>query len=460
MLRSFGVLALASLLLSACNSSAAGTPNVPAYAGPALHARAASGYTVMSTLVGGSKGQYPWGGLLVTQAGASQILYGTTENGGLRKPCNYLCGTVWRAVPGAPIVPIYAFKGASDGEEPLGYPVSVKGTLYGTTSGGGAPHPPSYGLIYKLAIVNGVWTKSNVHVFDGKDGSGPQQLALVSASKIVGTSANGVQTANCCGNVFSVNTDGSQFTVIHSFSRTRASQGETPAFGALAYDARTGAIYGETQFGGHFDNAACYQGCGVLFKLTPNGPSYTFNVMYTFKNATDGALPNGGLTLVDDGKTATLYGNAASGGIDNCGTSVPEGCGTVFSYSDPGGFSTIYMFKGAQPEYGDAVQPENSLAYANGHLYGTSLRGELLPSGFSYGAIFDVDVKAKSDTVLHFFTNYPKDGGVPEGGPTLARTGKGLILYGSTFQGGSSKACPGGGGIPTGCGTLWSYPVP
>jgi len=247
--------------------------------------------------------------------------------------------------------------------------------------------------------------------------------------------------------------------VLHTFSTAHAGQGETPAFGALAYDASTGAIYGETRFGGHFDSSACYQGCGVLFKLTPSGAGYTYGVIYVFKNGSDGSQPNGGLTLVDNGTTATLYGNAASGGTFNCGTSVPEGCGTVFSYSDPGGFATIYKFKGPQPQYGDATQPENGLAYWNGHLYGTSLRGEPLPSGFSYGSIFDVDIKAKTDTVLHRFTNYPGDGGIPEGGPTLVRTAKGLKLYGSTFEGGSSKACPGHNAAPTGCGTLWSYSI-
>jgi uncharacterized repeat protein (TIGR03803 family) len=460
-IRSIALFAIAGALLSACGGGISSTPAGPKPAAIPLVRPNAAGYATVSQFAGTTQGFYPYGGVLVTHASAAvQTLYGTTESGGDKK-CNFECGTVWTAQSTGAPVPIYAFKGAIDGEEPLGYPVmDAKGALYGTTSGGGQKYPPWWGLVYKLTYAKKAWVKTDVHVFNGNDGDGPQQLVLL-GNKLVGTSASGTGAGNCCGNVFEMNTDGSAFSVIHTFTTRRSNQGETPAFGPLAYDARTGALYGETRFGGHFDSFACVQGCGVLFKLTPQGAGYTYSVLYTFKYLDDGGLPNGGLTLIDDGTTATMYGNAATGGIHNCGTSLPVGCGTVFSYADPGGFATIYEFKGPQPEYSDAVTPENSLAYVSGRLYGTSNAGGVpLGSGQKYGTIFSVDIKAKTDTVLHTFSSYPKDGGVPYGGPTLVKTKRGLVLYGTTFQGGSNKACPVHAPTPTGCGTIWRYQLP
>ena len=447
MIRSLTVLAISGALLSACGGNFQSTPRAFGGQPPALAAGAANPYAVVMQFFGDAHGQYPYGGVLVTNArSAVQTLYGTTETGGLGKACNYFCGTVWTAQSdGKSIVPIYDFKGALDGQEPLGNPVTdTKGALYGTTSSGGRKYPPWYGLIYKLTLAKKKWTKTNVHIFSGSDGSGPQQL-LLTGNELFGTSANGVEAANCCGNVFEVRTDGSGFHVIHTFTSGAASKGETPAFGPLAYDPRTGALYGETRFGGHFDSFACQQGCGVLYKLTPQGTGYAYSVLHTF-------------AYLDDGTTATLYGDAASGGIHNCGVSLPVGCGTVFSYADPGGFSTIYEFKGAQVQYSDAIQPQNGVVYLSGHLYGTAdAGGTPLPSGQVFGAIFDVDIASKSDVVLHTFSGYPHDGAMPQGGLTLAKTARGTVLYGTTFEGGSSKTCPGGSASPTGCGTLWRY---
>ncbi|HEX4158383.1 MAG TPA: choice-of-anchor tandem repeat GloVer-containing protein, partial [Rhizomicrobium sp.] len=83
-------------------------------------------------------GATPFAGLIVVKG----VLYGTTQNGGRTGCGNYGCGTVFSIDPntGAEKV-LYSFcslTNCADGATPSANLITVKGMLYGTTSGGGS----------------------------------------------------------------------------------------------------------------------------------------------------------------------------------------------------------------------------------------------------------------------------------------------------------------------------------
>jgi uncharacterized repeat protein (TIGR03803 family) len=86
------------------------------------------------------EGTYPFGELIQDAYGN---LYGTTNGGGT---LGY--GTVFRLSKTGKLSVLHTFSGRSDGANPVaGVVVDAKGTLYGSTSSGGANH---HGTVYKL----------------------------------------------------------------------------------------------------------------------------------------------------------------------------------------------------------------------------------------------------------------------------------------------------------------------
>ena len=80
--------------------------------------------------------------------------------------------------------------------------------------------------------------------------------------------------------------------------------------------------------GGNVNLPACYNdfsgnGCGVVFKLDPNGAE---TVIYAFTGGTDGGGPNSDLLRDAAGN---LYGTTSWGGAGDCDENFP-GCGVVF----------------------------------------------------------------------------------------------------------------------------------
>ena len=85
----------------------------------------------------GRDGAYPAGKL----ASVGGKLYGTTDVGGTGCPATLPalagCGTVFSITPQGQFAVVYAFKGGSDGAEPVGGLININGELYGTTIAGG-----------------------------------------------------------------------------------------------------------------------------------------------------------------------------------------------------------------------------------------------------------------------------------------------------------------------------------
>jgi len=133
------------------------------------------------------------------------------------------------------------------------------------------------------------------------DGRWPYAGLILSDNTLYGT-AN-VDGSAGGGTVFAVNTDGSGFTTLHSFGDP-PSDGNQPLAGLILSD---NTLYGTTQYGG--------SGYGTVFAVNTDGTGFTNLYSFTaspgplYTNA-DGANPYAGLILSGN----TLYGTAHGGG--------------------------------------------------------------------------------------------------------------------------------------------------
>jgi len=98
------------------------------------------------------------------------------------------------------------------------------------------------------------------------------------------------------------------------YSFTGSTDGASPSSSLVADS--SGNYYGTTFSGGSYSGSQCqYFGCGVVFKLSPNGSGgWTETPIYTFTGLADGAGPAAGLVFDSGGN---LYGTAAGGASSN-----------------------------------------------------------------------------------------------------------------------------------------------
>jgi uncharacterized repeat protein (TIGR03803 family) len=267
-------------------------------------------------------------------------------------------------------------------------------------------------------------TFTNLHNFTGGSGGATPRAGLIlSGATLYGTTYQN-DSSGGYGTVFKVNTNGTGFTNLHTFTATSGSlytnsDGAYPS-GELILSGNT--LYGTAGSGGS-------SGSGTVFAVNTNGTGFT--TLYSFTATSiptpsspsstnlDGAYPGGGLILSGN----TLYGAAQSGGR--------SGSGTVFAVNTNGtGFAVLHSFASVvvgYPNSGGAV-PRGSLILSGNTLYGTAGQGG---SGAG-GTVFAVNINGSGFTNLHNF-NYDSDGYEPLGGLILS----GTTLYGTTFIGGS-----------------------
>ncbi len=310
---------------------------------------------------------------------------------------------------------LYSFKGhPHDGADPLAGLVNVKGTLYGTTSAGGA-HCPIHGCGTVFSITtSGVETMLYSFKRGLGHGAGPQAGLVSVNGTLYGTTLYGGAADE--GTVFAVTRSGTE-TLLHSF--TGVPDGELPYAGLINVK---GTLYGTTRGGG----ADCMYGCGTVFSITTSGKE---SVLYTFKGGSgDGESPWAGLIYVK----GALYGTTLSGGAN--------GRGTVFSTTTSGEETVLYSFKGGS---GDGDGPQAALINVKGTLYGTTSYGGAYCGQAGCGTVFAVTRSGK-ESVLHSF------GGSGDGTfPQAALFNVNGTLYGTTEEGGANCGA-------TGCGTIFS----
>src|SRR6267378_945429 len=125
---------------------------------------------------------------------------------------------------------LYSFTGGSDGGAPSAGLILSVNTLYGTTAGGGSS---SNGTVFAVNTDGSGFT--NLYGFTGgNDGGAPYAGLILSSNTLYGTTAFGGSSGN--GTVFAVNTDGSGFTNLHSFTATpygTNSDGMRPGAGVI-----------------------------------------------------------------------------------------------------------------------------------------------------------------------------------------------------------------------------------
>ncbi len=255
-------------------------------------------------------------------------------------------------------------------------------------------------------------------VYTNGDGAYPAAGLILSGNTLFGTASGG--GTNGYGTVFAVNTDGTGFTVLHTFTALVSntnSDGANPVAGLLQDGPY---LYGTAENGGANGN-------GTVFRVRTDGQYFTnlynFTALVSGKNS-DGANPLAGLTLTLAG-LSTLCGTAEHGGTN--------GNGTVFAiYTDGTGFTVLHTFT-AYINYtnSDGADPAAGLISSGNTLYGTAGGGG---SGGD-GTVFALKNDGTVFTNLYSFTAYPSvgDGANPDGGLVLS----GNTLYGTTHSGGT-----------------------
>jgi uncharacterized repeat protein (TIGR03803 family) len=184
-------------------------------------------------------------------------------------------------------------------------------TLYGTAQDGGSG---GVGTVFKLNTDGTGFT--NLHSFTAldpyyntnSDGAGPNAVILL-GNTLYGTALGGGLYDD--GTVFAINTDGSGFSNLHILNGNYGGNyGFNPAFNPDGLLLSGNTLYGTARGGTN--------GNGTLFAVNTNGTGFTN--MYNFTGGSDGGLPTAGLILSGN----TLYGTTQAGGGTNA-------AGTVFS---------------------------------------------------------------------------------------------------------------------------------
>lgn len=345
-------------------------------------------------------GGYSYGGLA---RGVDGVLYGATWAGGTNG-----CGTVFRINPdGSGFAVLHSFAWSPDGADPYGTLTQASdGALYGTTQFGGTNNN---GSVFKIST-NGTAYQDLYSFTNTPDGATPYGgLVQGGDGALYGTTAWG--GTNNAGTVFKINTDGSGYTVLHSFTNTSFDgpplDGGNPYTGLML--GMDGALYGVTSQGG--TNLL-----GTVFRINTNGTGYA--VLHHFSGYSDGMSPQAALTQGSDG---TLYGTTIVGGTN--------GCGTLFKLSaNGGGFAVLHAF----PISSDGAYPHGGLLLASdGALYGTTMSG----GQTSAGTVFKVNTDGSGYSVLYNFTRTNGDGAQSWASLTEANAG---MFYGTTLNGGTN----------------------
>jgi len=332
-----------------------------------------------------------------------------------------------------------------EGNQPLGALTLIGDKLYGETQQGGTS---SFGNLFSVYIDGSGFT--DLYDFMGTiDGLDPDGTLALVGKKLYSTAQSG--GAHSDGTIFSIDTDGSNFSVIYNMHADIY-----PTYGPLA--SYKNKLYGTTQQGGTSNNGVVYsfdtatttykallkftgtsgshlgsQANGQvilsgskLYGMTMDGGTNNDGAVYTvdtngknYKELFDcssainsGRNPSGGLVLA--GKV--LYGMMANGG--------QYGDGVLFSVdTDGNNYNDLVNFWGSISPYG--ANPNGSLILSGNTLYGTTTAG----GASNDGVIFSVDTNGNNYTDIYDFSN---SGANPYGSLTLSNG----VLYGMTNVGG------------------------
>jgi len=206
-------------------------------------------FTLLHTFTGSTTdGGGPHGTLV--QIGSS--FYGTTEIGGSSNR-----GTVFRMnLDGSGFQLLHSFTGGvNDGALPHCVTlISADSALYGITFGGGSG---GFGTIFKMTP-DGTYFKLLHSFTGGSNGQKPFGSLILAGSTLYGMTSD--ESTGTNGTIFSLNTNGTEFQVLHRFTGT---DGQDPGGSLL--------LVGDTHYG--MTSAGGSNGKGVIFALTVSEPA-------------------------------------------------------------------------------------------------------------------------------------------------------------------------------------------
>jgi uncharacterized repeat protein (TIGR03803 family) len=228
---------------------------------------------------------------------------------------------------------------------------SVGSTLYGIAG----QSNQGTGGVYSLGLDGSNFSVAQKFLYpDNALGEPVSGLTLVGSTLYGVTPTGGVNNA---GTIFTMNSDGSNYHVIYSFSDTPGALDPAAALIQVGSE-----LYGTTSGGG---------GYGTIFSIGLDGSN--FQTLHSF-DGRDGRYPAAALTLVG----STLYGTS----VDN-----------IFSISPDGSnFQVVHSFD--EPKEG--WNSHATLVASGNTLYGTNTYGG--PNGF--GSVFAITVPEPSSIAL------------------------------------------------------------
>ena len=332
--------------------------------------------------------------IVITSALHAQVLYGTTEYGGVNGG-----GSISKFVTTSHALTAAFSFDAPDGTSSY-YSAMIQasnGKLYSTTTYGGSNDA---GIIFSIDPATGSY--KSLWNFGGANGSYPEgNMVQATDGKLYGMTYSG--GSNDAGIIFSFDPATATFTKLKDFDGS--ADGGNP--GGSLMQVSDGMLYGMTTYGGS-------NGAGIIFSLDP--ATATFVKLKDFSDA-EGSNPGGALMQASDGM---LYGTTYNGGSG--------GVGVIFSF-DPA--TSNYINLKDLDNTADGGNPNGSLVQENGKLYGTTTNG----GSNDVGVIFSFDPATNTYSNLKDLDN-TADGGHPYGSLVQAN-GK---LYGLASNGGSNGA--------------------
>jgi uncharacterized repeat protein (TIGR03803 family) len=332
----------------------------------------------------------------------SNVLYGTTRLGGISND-----GTIFRLnADGTGFTNLYNFTNGTDGANPAGPGTLVysSNALFGVTGFGGNGSPPRKGAVFRINTDGTGFT--NIYSFSGPDGQNPSAQLTMTGGTLYGVTHSGGGTGKH-GTIFEINPDGSGFQTMFAFSGTNGSVPSSPL------TLSGGTFYGVTLSGSN--------GFGSVYRI--NADQSGFTNLYSFTGGLDGYLPEAALTVFSN----QLFGTTTAAGISNMGT--------IFRLNTDGsGFTPVHEFLGTW----DAGVPFGGVTVYSNVLYGAALDGN--SSSGNYGIIYRMNPDGTGFTNVYNFS-----GGNDGAGPESTMVLNGNTLYGITPAGGSAFSTSGDG---------------
>jgi len=226
--------------------------------------------------------------------------------------------------------------GAQDGKKPHSCPRlnPEDGMLYGMTELGGANDT---GTLFRINT-DGTGFEL-LHSFStDTDGSNSHGAVTFNGSILYGVALKG--GASSKGTVFSFNTADYTYNVVHAFAGAPGDGASPEHSNALLINGR---LYGTTTKGGANDD-------GAIWTMLTDGTDY--KLLYSFKGSTDGSCPLG--SLMYDSSSSTFYGlNSGYNG----------GGATLYSLTMSGVFTTLHNFD-------SSLTCIDNVILLNGYLWG------------------------------------------------------------------------------------------